>query len=55
VKRGDWTIDQRLTLDETLRAFKSGAAFASFEDKSRGRAAAGQLADFSVFDGILPA
>jgi predicted amidohydrolase YtcJ len=49
VERGHWTMDQALTLDEALRAFSQGAAFASFEEAWRGRAAAGQAADLTVF------
>ncbi len=51
VERGGWTVDQKLTLDETLRAFTSGAAYAAFEESWRGRAAPGMAADFTIFDG----
>ena len=50
VERAGWTPDQKLTLDETLRAFTSGAAFAAFEESWRGRAAPGMAADLTVFD-----
>jgi predicted amidohydrolase YtcJ len=50
VERGGWTVDQKLTLDETLRAFTTGAAFAAFEEGWRGRAARGMAADLTVFD-----
>ena len=50
VERAGWTVDQKLTLDETLRAFTSGAAFAAFEEAWRGRAAPGMAADLTVFD-----
>ena len=50
VERAGWTLDQKLTLDETLRAFTSGAAFAAFEEAWRGRAAPGMAADLTVFD-----
>ncbi len=50
VERGNWTLDQRLTLDETLRAFTTGAAFAAFEESWRGRAAPGMAADLTIFD-----
>ena len=43
-------VDQKLTLDETLRAFTSGAAYAAFEEDWRGRAAPGMAADLTVFD-----
>jgi predicted amidohydrolase YtcJ len=50
VERAGWTLDQRLTLDEALVAFTTGAAFAAFEERWRGRAAVGQAADFTIFD-----
>ena len=50
VERGGWTVEQKLTLDETLRAFTDGAAFAAFEEGWRGRAAPGMAADLTIFD-----
>ena len=50
VERGGWTLNQKLTLDETLRAFTTGAAFAAFEESWRGRAAPGMAADLTIFD-----
>jgi predicted amidohydrolase YtcJ len=50
VERGGWTPDQKLTLDETLRAFTTGAAFAAFEESWRGRAAPKMAADLTIFD-----
>jgi predicted amidohydrolase YtcJ len=50
VERGGWTPDQKLTLDETLRAFTTGAAFAAFEESWRGRAQPGMAADLTIFD-----
>jgi predicted amidohydrolase YtcJ len=44
-------VAERLTLDEALRAFSAGAAFAAFEESWRGRAAPGQAADLTIFDG----
>ena len=51
VERGNWTPDQKLTLDETLHAFTTGAAYAAFEESWRGHAAPGMAADFTIFDG----
>jgi len=51
VERAGWTVDQKLTVDETLRAFTTGAAYAAFEEAWRGRAAPQLAADFTVFDG----
>jgi len=39
-----------MTRDETLRAFTLDAAYASFEEQSRGSLAPGKLADFIVID-----
>ena len=50
VERGGWTPAEKLTLDETLRAFTTGAAYAAFEESWRGRAAPGMAADFTIFD-----
>jgi hypothetical protein len=54
VERGGWTLDQKLTLDEALRAFTTGAAYAAFEERWRGRAAPGMAGDLTIFDGPLP-
>jgi predicted amidohydrolase YtcJ len=50
---GGWLPDQRLTVEETLRAFTSGAAYAAFEEGWRGELKAGMAADLTVFDGPL--
>ncbi len=50
---GGWLPDQRLTVEETLRAFTSGAAYAAFEEDWRGELRPGQAADLTVFDGPL--
>jgi predicted amidohydrolase YtcJ len=47
---GGWLPDQRLTLDEALRGFSEGAAYAAFEESWRGRVAVGQAADLTVLD-----
>jgi predicted amidohydrolase YtcJ len=54
VKRGNWTMEQHLTLDEALAAFTTGAAYAAFEEKWRGTAAPGMAADLTVLDGKFP-
>jgi predicted amidohydrolase YtcJ len=50
---GGWLPDQRLTVEQTLRAFTAGAAYAAFEEGWRGDLRAGQAADLTVFDGPL--
>ena len=48
---GGWYPDQRLTLAEALRGFTSDAAYAAFEEGSRGTIEPGKLADFTVVEG----
>jgi hypothetical protein len=47
---GGWMPDQKLTLEEALRAFTEGAAYASFDEKSAGRIESGMRADLTVLD-----
>lgn len=48
---GGWYPDQRLTLEEAVRGFTIDAAFAAFEELSRGSIQIGKLADFTIVDG----
>jgi predicted amidohydrolase YtcJ len=41
---------QRLTMDQAIAAYTTGAAFAEFEEKEKGKLAPGMLADFVVLD-----
>jgi predicted amidohydrolase YtcJ len=50
---GGWQPEERLTLDETIRAFTEGAAFAAFEESTRGKIAPGMLADLTIVEGDL--
>src|SRR5262249_183337 len=50
---GGWLPDQRLTVEETLRAFTSAAAYAAFEEGWRGKLEPAMAADLAVFDGPL--
>ncbi len=45
---GGWHPEQRMTLDEALRAYTSGAAYAAFEEDRKGRIAPGYWADLTV-------
>ena len=48
---GGWYPDQRLTLTEAIRGFTSDAAFAAFEEKTRGVIAPGMAADLTIVAG----
>ncbi|SRR5581483_4498714 len=48
-----WYPEQRLTLPEAIRGFTMDAAFAAFEETSRGTIERGKLADFTILDGDL--
>ncbi|HUR81561.1 MAG TPA: amidohydrolase [Thermoanaerobaculia bacterium] len=48
---GGWYPTQRLTLAEALRGFTADAAYAAFEEKSRGTIEIGKLADFTIVEG----
>lgn len=48
---GGWYPDQKLTLAEAIRAFTLDAAYAAFEENSRGTIEPGKLADFTIADG----
>jgi len=48
---GGWYPDQRLTLAEAVRGFTSDAAYAAFEETTRGTIEPGKLADFTVIAG----
>jgi hypothetical protein len=50
---GGWTPKQKLTLDEAIAAFTTGAAYAEFAEDKRGMIAVGRLADVTVFDRAL--
>ncbi|HVG23704.1 MAG TPA: amidohydrolase [Thermoanaerobaculia bacterium] len=50
---GGWYPSQRLTLAEAIRGFTADAAFAAFEEKSRGTIEPGKVADFTIVEGDL--
>jgi predicted amidohydrolase YtcJ len=45
-----WVPEQKITVEEALRAYTADAAYASFEEKLKGTLAPGRLADFVVLD-----
>jgi predicted amidohydrolase YtcJ len=47
--------EQRLTMDQAIAAYTTGAAFAEFEEKEKGKLVPGMLADFVVLDRDLTA
>ena len=47
---GGWFPQQKITVEEALRAYTSGAAYAEFAEKRKGTLEAGKLADFVLLD-----
>jgi predicted amidohydrolase YtcJ len=47
---GGWVPEQKITVEEALRAYTAGGAFASFEEREKGTLEVGKLADFVVID-----
>jgi len=45
-----WVPEQKVTVEEALRAYTVAGAYASFDEDNRGRLEAGMLADFVVLD-----
>jgi len=50
---GGWYPAQKLTLAEAIRGFTLDAAYAAFEETSRGTIEPGKLADLTIIDGDL--
>ena len=48
-----WFPEERLTVEEALRAYTQGCAYASFEEKEKGTVAPGKLADLVVLSDDL--
>jgi predicted amidohydrolase YtcJ len=48
-----WFPEERLTLDEALRAYTQGSAYAAFAEKNKGTLATGKLADVIVLSDDL--
>jgi predicted amidohydrolase YtcJ len=47
---GGWIPEQKISVEEALRAYTSGGAYAAFAEGRRGRLAAGYLADLALLD-----
>ena len=45
-----WVPEQKIGVDDALRAYTTGGAFASFEENDKGSLAAGRLADVVIID-----
>jgi predicted amidohydrolase YtcJ len=50
-----WVPEQRISVEEALRAYTVEAAYASFEEGVKGTISAGKLADFAMIDRDLQA
>jgi predicted amidohydrolase YtcJ len=47
---GGWVPEQKITVEEALRAYTRGSAYASFDEKDKGVLVPGALADFAIID-----
>jgi hypothetical protein len=47
---GGWVPEQKITVEQALRAYTSEAAYASFEEQAKGALKPGMLADFVLLD-----
>lgn len=47
---GGWVPEQKISLDEAIRAFTVGSAYAEFQDQIKGSLAPGKLADVVILD-----
>jgi predicted amidohydrolase YtcJ len=52
---GGWVPEQKITVEEALRAYTVEGAYASYDEDNRGRLKPGMLADFVVLDRDLTA
>ena len=43
-----WVPEQKITVEETIRAFTAGSAYAEFQEKVKGTIETGKLADFVI-------
>jgi predicted amidohydrolase YtcJ len=45
-----WVPEQKITLEEAIRAYTVGSAYAEFQEQVKGSLTAGKLADLVVLD-----
>jgi predicted amidohydrolase YtcJ len=45
-----WVPEQKISVEDALRAYTHGGAYASFDEKEKGLLSAGALADFAIID-----
>ena len=45
-----WIPEQKITVEQALKAYTSGGAYAAFEEKIKGTLEPGKLADFVILD-----
>jgi predicted amidohydrolase YtcJ len=50
---GGWEPQEKITLDECIRAYTTGSAYAEFEDGKKGQLVVGQYADFIILSNDL--
>jgi predicted amidohydrolase YtcJ len=47
---GGWVPEQKITVEEVVRAYTAGSAYAEFQEKEKGTLSPGKLADMVVLD-----
>jgi predicted amidohydrolase YtcJ len=50
---GGWQPQEKISLDDCIRAYTSGSAYAQFEEGKKGELKAGEFADFIILSGDL--
>lgn len=51
--KGGWEAQEKISLDDCIRAYTSGAAYAEFEDGKKGELKQGEYADFLILSNDL--